>query len=653
MPHNVRQEYVYSPLETGRWIRTIHLLPSPSFDAPLQCSVRELDIDEDQDSQFEAISYTWGEAKFDYTLYVTTQESQNTHFRITQSLCDALRSFRLKHRSRILWADAVCINQRDPHEKSSQIPLMEDIYKHADNVLVWLGTDPSVGTAMETINWISKSLGANIEASTRLRLIGAIDILIQQPWFSRRWIIQEVVRNHAVSLHCTSNSLQWLRLMTSIRMLGEETGTSNQQAMDALCQMQRLWRRLVLLEDSGPGHTLLENFHAFSHFGCANPRDRIFALAALSSDVSMTREPRYPKRNFRADPVGSICWAKPQPQERLFRIVPDYNKKWRKVYISFAAEVIRNGLLSWLLCRTWHGQKVKGLPAWAPDWRISAPEKPFFLKEILKGYSGSEAWASHGLPMMADWPKTRLHGQILRLSDFSILLKSKMPKTTIRGPPEDTAHVRAIWKSQALTFTSSSDPLSWLQSFIDEVSKSVKATVKCSFEVQDLNDAMFCLLIYLLGRDPWSSNNRWCSDNAPLAEKVLSRGLPTDGQSFSALNGGRFIICAQGPACDQSLFFGYAPVDFSMENDILVRPENSLQLGISGKERVVRIALVLRERNNQQTSVQWTNNPLGWNSNSFKLRGQALMVDIQRDSYPRSNWTETMINKYEYDFDLA
>ena len=43
--------------------------------------------------------------------------------------------------SRIIWVDAVCINQADPEEKTLQVTMMNLIYSRAEEVMIWLGED--------------------------------------------------------------------------------------------------------------------------------------------------------------------------------------------------------------------------------------------------------------------------------------------------------------------------------------------------------------------------------------------------------------------------------------------------------------------------------------------------------------------------------
>lgn len=123
---------------------------------------------------------------------------------------------------RILWADAVCIDQSDVEEKSHQVNLMGEIYGRASRVLIWLGEDPD-GDAEEALRFI-KDINRHLERevlnisakqeslsqkpiSTKFHDIPALasnspllsiaswqifKTLRSHPFFSRVWVLQEV-----------------------------------------------------------------------------------------------------------------------------------------------------------------------------------------------------------------------------------------------------------------------------------------------------------------------------------------------------------------------------------------------------------------------------------------------------------------------------
>jgi hypothetical protein len=57
---------------------------------------------------------------------------------ITLNLFHTLRRFRAM-KPTPLWVDAICINQSGPVERIEQVRMMGEIYRHADEVLIWLG----------------------------------------------------------------------------------------------------------------------------------------------------------------------------------------------------------------------------------------------------------------------------------------------------------------------------------------------------------------------------------------------------------------------------------------------------------------------------------------------------------------------------------
>ncbi|KAI1404341.1 HET-domain-containing protein [Hypoxylon fuscum] len=124
-------------------IRVLALLPGKSRD-PIKCALHTVSLDDVPD--FEALSYVWGDATEKKSITVDGEE-----FSATTNLEAALRAFRQPSKRRMLWVDAICINQDDVQEKNIQVPQMGRLYSTAKTVLVWLG--PSSPNIEHFISW--------------------------------------------------------------------------------------------------------------------------------------------------------------------------------------------------------------------------------------------------------------------------------------------------------------------------------------------------------------------------------------------------------------------------------------------------------------------------------------------------------------------
>jgi len=123
--------YVYNPLSQSGQIRLLDLAPGSG---DIHFSLRHVNLD--QYPEYEAISYAWGDPKDTDTVYCDTKS-----IKITKSLLTCLRRLRGVDQPRVLWADAVCINQDDIPEKSEQVKLMSKIYSQPSRIIIWLGDD--------------------------------------------------------------------------------------------------------------------------------------------------------------------------------------------------------------------------------------------------------------------------------------------------------------------------------------------------------------------------------------------------------------------------------------------------------------------------------------------------------------------------------
>lgn len=122
------EQLLWRPLPLGDFIRFLILQPGLS-DAPLEGKLKVFKLD--QGPQYEAISYVWGSEVKSETFVC---DGKLTH--ITESLSKVLHKFRHLEKTRVLWADSICINQDNEIEKGHQVALMGQVYSKASKVLI-------------------------------------------------------------------------------------------------------------------------------------------------------------------------------------------------------------------------------------------------------------------------------------------------------------------------------------------------------------------------------------------------------------------------------------------------------------------------------------------------------------------------------------
>lgn len=142
--------YQYTPLDRGsREIRLITILPG-DVENELYCECFHTKLEDAPD--YECLSYAWGAPDLARTILI-----DGCTLHITANLEVALRHLRYASDKRVMWIDAICINQEDKPERSQQVGIMGDIYASAQRVVVWIGPeDKTSNRALEFLRVMGK-----------------------------------------------------------------------------------------------------------------------------------------------------------------------------------------------------------------------------------------------------------------------------------------------------------------------------------------------------------------------------------------------------------------------------------------------------------------------------------------------------------------
>lgn len=194
--------FIYSELspDTEKPFRLLHIAPGTEA-SDIQCFLVEADLTKSA-GVFEALSYVWG----DTSAGKKTIKVNGAPFQVGANLYSALLRLRLKDDYRVLWADAICINQDDIPERVSQVGLMREIYKTGKQTVAWLGeADESTDKMFEGIRALGDE-ALEMQAAGRtpmpekgpaykqvvIKLGGAkiFDPIFKNHWWKRVWILR-------------------------------------------------------------------------------------------------------------------------------------------------------------------------------------------------------------------------------------------------------------------------------------------------------------------------------------------------------------------------------------------------------------------------------------------------------------------------------
>ena len=314
----------------------------------------------DDNPYYEALSYVWG------TSDSTASVLLHGHLApVTQNLKTILRHLR-KDKERILWIDALCINQNDVDERSHQVSEMHDIYSQAFRVIAYLGEAwEGISSTFELMafagnhsdhHWNSTSTknitSCGYDVASVLQC-DSIARFFSSPWWTRIWTVQECVlarrmvymygvyRLDAEVLQRFQDyiNLHGMQCCAALMTIGS-TRSGTAVLMDGYLKAVRLEQ---LTDRTATSLGFLEVTAIFKSRQCLNPSDKIYGLLGMAP------------RDFRA------C------------VGVDYKCPTRDVYKAVSIVTLKKGLML-LSCFYGDRDPVLGLSSWVLDFSTSIHE---------------------------------------------------------------------------------------------------------------------------------------------------------------------------------------------------------------------------------------------------------------------------------------
>ena len=162
---------LYEQLQPGGYIRVLHLEGMTTISNSklgikkqvpgLRLKTISLESVRNGESRYIALSYCWTMGRYSGISGACGRKlvvCEESVMLIGENLYNALVYFSSLEPPPVLWADAICINQKNTNERNQQVTLMGDVYRMADHVAIWLGSEGSqVAELWRLFSWFNKT----------------------------------------------------------------------------------------------------------------------------------------------------------------------------------------------------------------------------------------------------------------------------------------------------------------------------------------------------------------------------------------------------------------------------------------------------------------------------------------------------------------
>ena len=246
----------------------------------------------------------------------------NELVKIGRNLFDFLCRLQLPDEDRTIWVDALCINQNDISERNHQVRLMGDIYRCAEAVLVWLGSAADDSDRVFAVHlWRSEDLAELAQLKTcctedPARLNNrhtpkteypkdrdgeinwienwkVMSRLCRREYWSRLWIIQELILAKEIYLLCGNSWACWAYFQKEFRIISTQAtrqrrNVATRETRRTRSEFQDLKGlvpgRLALHREYYEAYSLEELLDMYSDSASRDVHDKVFGLIGIAND---------------------------------------------------------------------------------------------------------------------------------------------------------------------------------------------------------------------------------------------------------------------------------------------------------------------------------------------------------------------------------
>ena len=327
---------------------------------------------------YEAVSYCWNDATSKAEMYLN-----GLLFEAPLSAVEVLQNVRSAECSRVLWIDALCINQDDYGERGQQVAMMGDIYSNSARTLVWLGPslhEAETQRALQLCSIVAEQILQRRDIHKLLEIdalasvcrtipvpreysLNILNTVFSRRWFTRLWVWQEVALPPVAICQIGEFTVPWQDIMLTAFWWNEVIDQFNDLPPESLPDEQTQWNMhfpatIFMIannfnqQQSSNGLHLSQLMYQSRHGEATNPRDKIYGL------LGMTRW----SRSGRRLPRG----LRPNYNESVRNCIRDAT---RALFVEDRhLKVLSSELLDVERCP---GSDYEMWPSWTPIWCVA------------------------------------------------------------------------------------------------------------------------------------------------------------------------------------------------------------------------------------------------------------------------------------------